>query len=320
MKKYTITHFRKQFPDEKSCLLWLAQTRWPDGIFCPTCAAVTKHHAYNSRRVVACQNCGHQVSPTANTIYHHSSTPLSLWFHATFLMASTRCGISAKQVEREIGVTYKTAWRMCHLIRKQLDEGNHALGGGSGNVEVDETYFGGKRQGKRGRGAEGKTAVIGTVERQGQLNAIAVPNVQQSTVLPLIQSNVCKSATVYTDTFNVYNPVSRMGYTHETVNHGTDEYVRGAAHTNTIEGFWSLIKRGIDGVYHAVSPKYLQNYVAEYTFRYNHRNDETPMFLSFLNRLAADLGGKPSLEPRRNRLPLIPVGSFGRGAWEPLLC
>lgn len=319
MKKYTIRDFRKHFPDEKSCLLWLAQTRWPDGIFCKKCNTITKHHALEKRRVVSCQHCGTQVSPTAQTIFHHSSTPLSLWFHATFLMASTRCGISAKQVERELGVTYKTAWRMCHLIRKQLDEGNHPLGGGSGNIEIDESYFGGRRQGKRGRGAEGKTAVIGAVERQGKLNAIAVPNTQQSTVLPILQNCTQRGATVYTDELNIYRPVGRMGYSHEVVNHGNSEYVRGDAHTNTVEGFWSLIKRGIDGVYHSVSPKYLQNYVAEYSFRYNHRNEARPMFSIFLDRLAVDLGDKPSLEPRRNRPQLFPQGSYGRGAWEPLL-
>lgn len=320
MKKFTTKDFQKQFPDEKSCLVWLAQSRWPDGIFCKKCNAITKHHAYNSRRVMACQNCGMQVSPTANTIFHKSATPLSLWFHATFLMASTRCGISAKQVERELGVTYKTAWRMCHLIRKQLDEGNHPLGGGSGIVEVDESYFGGKKAGKRGRGAAGKTAVFGTVERQGQINAIAVPDTTQSTVLPILQDSVARGTTIHSDEFNIYNPVARMGFLHERVNHGSKEYARGNVHTNTIEGFWSLVKRGISGVNHSVSPKYLQNYVAEYSFRYNHRNDKQPMFLTFLSRLSADLGGKPSLEPRRNRLSLIPAGSFGRGAWEPLLC
>lgn len=320
MKKFSIKTFRSRFPDEKSCLLWLADSRWPEGVFCPRCQLVTKHHALTNRKVLSCQNCGHQVSPTANTIFHHSSTPLSLWFHAVFLLSSTRCGISAKQVERELGVTYKTAWRMCHLIRRQLDEGNHPLGGGSGTIEVDESYFGGEHAGKRGRGAEGKTAVVGAVERQGKINAIAVPNVQQSTVLSLIQDNVARGSRVHTDTLNVYIPVSKMGYIHNTINHGADEYVRDDVHTNTIEGFWSLVKRGIDGVFHAVSPKYLQNYIAEYTFRYNHRSHEEPMFFLFLNRLSADLGGKPSLEPRRSRVPLIPAGEFGRGAWEPLLC
>jgi transposase-like protein len=268
---------------------------------------------------MACQHCRNEVYPAANTIFHKSATPLSLWFHATFLMASTRCGISAKQVERELGVTYKTAWRMCHLIRKQLNEGNSPLGGGSGHVEIDETYIGGKRTGKRGRGAEGKTAVVGMVERQGRVHAVAVPRVDKLTVLPLIRANVDKSATVNTDEFNVYNSLQKLGFVHQRVWHGNEEWARGATHTNTIEGFWSLFKRSVDGTHHSISPLYLQNYLSEYVFRWNHRNDRQPMFHSFLNRLALPLGGRPSTKPEKIHPALFPAGSFGRGAWEPLI-
>lgn len=325
MKKYTILQFRKDFPDERACLVWLANQRWPDGIHCPKCDRVTKHHARSGRKAMLCQTrgCGREVYPTARTIFHKSATPLSLWFHTTFLMASTRCGISAKQVERELGVTYKTAWRMCHLIRKQLDEGTHPLGGGSGHVEVDETYVGGKRPGKRGRGAEGKTAVVGMVERAGRINAVAVPTVNSRTILPMLRDGIGQTATVHTDELNIYNALGRMGYDHRRVFHGADEYARFEAdatvHTNTIEGFWSLFKRSVDGTHHQVSPGYLQNYLNEYTFRWNHRHDKAPMFRLFLSRLALDLAAKPSPEPRRTRPALFPFGSFGRGAWEPIL-
>ena len=319
MKKYSIAQFRKDFPNEKACLIHLAAQRWPDGIHCPKCAKVTRFHARNNRRKMACQVCGYQVAPTADTIFHKSATPLSLWFHATFLMASTRCGISAKQVERELGVTYKTAWRMCHLIRKQLDEGNSPLGGGSGDVEIDETYIGGKRPGKRGRGADGKTAVVGMVERQGRVYAIAVPRVDKLTILPMIRANVDKSATIHTDEFQVYNSLTRLGFIHQRVWHGAKEYARGDVHTNTIEGFWSLFKRSVDGTHHSISPLYLQNYLSEYVFRYNHRNDKQPMFRSFLNRLALPLGAPPSTAPNRTLPALFPAGSFGRRAWEPLV-
>lgn len=141
MQKYTIKHFKKDFPNDAACLEWLKNYRWPNGIFCEPCGKVTKHHLIESRKSYSCQECGHHVHPTAGTIFHKSSTPLTSWFHAIFLMASTRCGISAKQVEREVGVTYKTAWRMCKLIRERLcDKGGDPFSSDKGDVEVDETH------------------------------------------------------------------------------------------------------------------------------------------------------------------------------------
>src|SRR5574341_1902714 len=147
MKRYTIKDFQREFPDDAACLEWLKNYRWPDGIFCKLCGKVTAHHLMTTRKSYSCQECGHHVHPTAGTIFHKSSTPLTLWFYAIYLMAQTRTGISAKQLERELGVTYKTAWRMFTLIRAQLDNSGDAF---SGDVEVDETYIGGIRKGKRG--------------------------------------------------------------------------------------------------------------------------------------------------------------------------
>ena len=145
MKKYTVRDFLQDFPDDAACLEWLKNYRWPDGIFCEKCERVTKHHLVLSRKSYSCQECGNHVHPTANTIFHKSSTPLTSWFHVVFLMASTRCGISAKQLERELGVTYKTAWRMFKLIRERLsDDGGDPFLGSNGDVEADETYVGGK--------------------------------------------------------------------------------------------------------------------------------------------------------------------------------
>ncbi len=158
MKKFTLTDFQRQFPDDDACLEWLRHKLYPAKIYCPNCAKPTKHHRISTRKVYGCDYCGHQVSPTAGTIFEKSSTPLSLWFYAIYLMAQTRTGISAKQLQRELGVTYKTAWRMFTLIRSRLNDGGDAF---SGDVEVDETYVGGKRKGKRGRGAAGKTPVVG---------------------------------------------------------------------------------------------------------------------------------------------------------------
>jgi transposase-like protein len=282
MQKFTIKDLDAKYPDDDSCLERLKNKRWPNGIECPICKKVTKHHKITGRQAYACDYCGHQMSPTAGTIFHKSATPLRIWFQVMHRMASTRCGISAKQIQRETGVTYKTAWRMFKQIRTLLAETNPMF---TNEVEIDETYIGGKRTGKRGRGAEGKTAVVGIVQRQGKITTTVVANTKRSTVMPLITKNVARKSVIYTDEYPTYDIVDRLGYHHETVNHGAGQYVIGDAHTNTIEGFWSLTKRGISGVYHAVSPKYLQSYLNEYEFRYNHRNDETPMFELFLNRI-----------------------------------
>lgn len=281
MQKYTVKDFMNDFPDDNACLEWLKNHRWPEGIFCEKCGKVTKHHLIESRKSFSCQECGHHVHPTAGTIFHKSSTPLTSWFHAIFLMASTRCGISAKQVEREVGVTYKTAWRMCRLIRERLcEQGGDPFSSDNGDVEVDETYIGGPRRGKRGRGAENKTAVVGMAQRKGQVKAVVVPDVRRKTVLPLIEQHVEKGAVIHTDEFMICDILPDNGYDHKRVMHGQKVYVSGDIHTNSIEGFWALVKTGIVGVYHGVSAKYLQNYLDEYAFRYNRRKDETPMFKS----------------------------------------
>ncbi len=281
MKKYTIKDFQREFPDDASCLEWLKEYRWPNGIFCKACGKITKHHLMTTRRSFSCQECGNHVHPTAGTIYHKSPTSLTTWFYTIYLMAQTRGGISAKQIERETGVTYKTAWRMCKLIRTRLDEGHDPL---SGEVEVDETYFGGARKGKRGRGAAGKTPVVGLIQRRGKLKTKTVSDVKRKTLIPIVINEVEPGTTIYTDEMASYQPLEDNGYSHHTIPHGAKIYAIGNVHTNTIEGFWSLVKRGIGGVYHSVSPKYLQNYVNEYAFRYNHRDDAQPMFQTFLSR------------------------------------
>ncbi len=209
-------------------------------------------------------------------------------------------GISAKHVERETGVTYKTAWRMCNLIRRMLDEKNDPF---SGDVEVDESYFGGKMKGsKRGRGSENKTAVVGVAERKGKVKVVAVHDTKSKTVLPIVESTIEKGSRVHTDEYPVYNRLARMGYSHGKVLHSHRVYVTGNVHTNTIEGFWSLCKNGIRGVFHSVSSKYLQDYLNEYAFRYNHRDDVTPMFMTFLRRLATLEGAQFSQAPSQNPL------------------
>jgi transposase-like protein/ribosomal protein L37AE/L43A len=282
MKNYTRKDFETTFPNDDACLDWLMNHRYPQGVECPVCQKVTKHHKLTSRPVYECDYCGHQISPLANTIFHKSSTSLKIWFQAIHLMASTRCGISAKQLQRETGVTYKTAWRMFKQIRTLLNEQCGML---TGEVEADETYIGASKHGKRGRGASGKTIVAGVVERQASVSASVVPNVQSKTLLPMIIEKTSPNAIIFTDEMPSYNRLERMGFNHRVINHNARQYVNGNIHTNTIDGFWSLVKGGIGGVYKHVSPDYLQEYVNEYSFRYNHRKDEQPMFETFLNRI-----------------------------------
>jgi len=282
MRKYTIAQFNKEFPADDACLEWLRNHLYPKRIHCPVCNKPTKHHRIRTKKVYGCDYCGHQVSPTAGTIFEHSPTPLKLWFYAIFLISSTRCGISAKQLQRELGVTYKTAWRMFHSIRSLLQEDVKPM---SGEIEIDETYIGGKGRGKRGRGAKNKTPVFGIAQRKGGITATATADIKSSTIYPMIKEHVLPDSTIYTDEFVIYNRLKGQGYKHKRVHHASKAFVQGNAHTNTIEGFWSVLKRGIDGVYHAVSQKHLQGYINEYSFRYNHRGDEKPMFLTVLEKI-----------------------------------
>jgi transposase len=285
MKTYTIKDFEKQFPTDDACLEFLFKARYPKGVYCQKCGKVTKHYKRAGMKFYSCEFCGMGVAPTSGTIFHKSDTPLRSWFHAIFLMASTKTGISAAQLQRELGVTYKTAWRMFTQIRKLMSEDINPL---TGQVEVDETYIGGKRPGKRGRGAEGKTVVMGIVERNGKAVTKVVPDVKAKTLLPMIEQRVAKEdkAVVFTDELHSYDRIDRLGYAHEVVQHAAKQYVRGVAHVNTVESLWSTIKRGIDGVNHSVSPLYLQSYLDSYVYRYNHRKDEQPLFLSLIGRVA----------------------------------
>jgi transposase-like protein len=285
MLPFTLKDFQKQFPDDATCLEWLKNYLYPDGIFCEACNAITKHHRVVSRPSYSCDHCGHHVHPTADTIFHKSPTPLTIWFYAVYLMAQTRCGISAKQIQRETGVTYKTAWRMFKQIRSMLDdEKSGPIGGFGRKVEMDETYYGSRSEGTRGRGTK-KTPVVGMVQRKGRVRAFVAADVKADTLRGFIKEHVLPKSTVFTDDFRSYNGLDARGYTHQRINHSEKVYVAGEVHTNTIEGFWSLIKRGISGVYHNVGRNYLQTYLNEYSFRYNRRFDTQPMFLSFLQQV-----------------------------------
>lgn len=277
--KYTIKDFNKDFMTEQDCLQYVFQARYGDLEQCIFCGKPASYHKTAQRKRYKCAHCGNDINPLADTIFHKSSTSLKLWFHAIYLFSVSKNGVSAKELERQLGVTYKTAWRMAKQIRKLFEEGFTEKF--KGTVEVDETYVGGQRRGKRGRGAEGKAPVIGVVERNGEVRAKVSLDTKAASVMPIIIDNVEQGARVVTDEYQSYKRVSLHGFKHDRIKHKSKQYVVGDVHTNTIEGFWSQLKRGINGTYHSVSPKYLQTYVNEFSFRYNHRK-AGPLFPSLL--------------------------------------
>jgi len=292
---YSLMEFLADFPDDAACLEWLWRQRFAgdDGrAFCPKCDQHRKFHRVRSRPSYSCDSCGHHIHPTAGTIFHRSATSLRLWFYAMYLMTSTRCGISAKQVERELGVTYKTAWRMCNLIRNELMRQDDATPL-SGDVEADETAYGGRPKASATRGmtmaqvqtfAKGrKVGIVAMIERDGRARAIVQP---REGALDAVSLHVSPQATVYTDEWAGYRKLRQSHPAHLTIRHADRIYASGAVHTQTVEGFFGNMKRGIAGNYHAVSRKWLQGYVNEYVWRHNHRRDGRAMFETLLLRAA----------------------------------
>jgi transposase-like protein len=282
--RYSFEDFNRQFPENDSCLEHIKEKRWPHGVtYCGTCKADKKHHRVSGRTAYACETCGWHIYPLAGTILEKTTTSLRTWFYAMYLMGSTRCGISAKQIQRETSVTYKTAWRMFKQIRTLLKDDCDPL---SGSVEMDETYMGGKRKGNAGRPMRGdkvKTPVLGMVERRGRAKAFTIESVDAKNLVGLATEHILPSSIVYTDELNSYNTLAKgKRYDQRRINHSAKVYVIGDIHTNSIEGFWSLIKRGIGGVYHQVSQKYLQTYLDEYSYRYNRRDQGNLIFHAIL--------------------------------------
>lgn len=292
---YSIMEFMREFPDDAACLDWLWRNRLSeDGEHaeCPKCERVRKFHKVKDRPAWDCDSCGHHLHPTAGTIFHKSSTSLQLWFFAMHLMTSTRCGISAKQVERELGVTYKTAWRMRNLIRNELmsQDDTEPL---TGSVEADETAYGGRPKASMTRGMtmpeaqvfakRRKVGVVAMVERGGKVRAYVQP---RDGALEAVSRHVDPAATVYTDEWAGYRKLHETHPRHFTIRHTDRVYASGDIHTQTIEGFFGNVKNGIAGNYHGVSRKWLQSYLNEYVWRYNHRDDARAMFETLLLRTA----------------------------------
>ena len=299
--RYTFQQFEREFPTDDSCLERIKEQRFPGGIVdCKKCQKPRKHYRVTGRMAYACYRCGNHIFPLAGTIFEKTSTPLRIWFHAMYLIGSTRCGISAKQIQRETGVTYKTAWRIFHQIRKLMGEELRLGGAGGAGVEMDEMYHGGRRKNDAGRKLKGdlgnKTMVTGIVERKGRIVARVSQEVTMSATNALVREYVLPETVIFTDDASSYHALPKlegMDYQHKRISHSQKIYVMGDVHTNTIEGFWSLVKRGIGGVYHSVSAKYLQSYLDEYSFRYNRRDSGNLVFSAILARVSEMSSRKP---------------------------
>lgn len=281
-EKFTISQFLLRFPTDEKCLEEIKQTRWPKGLVpCSKCNKETKHYKVTGRTAYACEFCGNHVFPLAGTVFDKTTTSLRLWFYAIYLMTQTRAGISAKQLQRELGVTYKTAWRIFKQIRALMADGSgNPL---DGIVEADETFVGGKAKNRKNEWrqsemAKQKEVLMGIVQRHGKVYIKHIPNTGKWTLLKQIKDNVSPRARIFTDDYQGYTQLKYHGYDHDSVNHTAGEYVRENVHTQNIENVWSHLKRGITGVYRMVSAKYLQAYADEYAFRYNNRNLKGRMF------------------------------------------
>ncbi len=282
--KFTVRDFFARFPSDDACLEHVMEVRYGLRHDCRKCGVNSTFHRMSERRAYACANCGDHVYPTAGTIFQDSRTSLQMWFYCVFLFVTTRHGVSGKEIQRQLGVTYKTAWRMGHQIRDLMSkaDGFQML---RGHIEIDEAYVGGRRSGgKRGRGAPGKTIVMGAKERGGRMIAGKIPNIKKATLRGVVLSTVEPGSTVSTDELMSYGLLEGDGYQHGTVKHGAREYARydqttGVLHhVNNVESFWRVFKKSVTSTHIHVSPKYMDRYLGEFTFRSNHREMQNAMF------------------------------------------
>lgn len=291
MKKYTITQFRAEYPTESACLDRIFQLRYGN-LVCPKCENDKPFHRVKGRRSYQCPACGFQIYPTKDTVFEKTTTPLTYWFYAIYLQTTTRNGVAAKELERQLSVCYKTALRMAHQIKKLM--ANKNIQPLTGVIECDETFVGGlnknrhadkKVEQSQGRSHKDKTPVFGMVKRGGTVIAQVVEDTAGTTLKPIIDQYIDKdNAVVITDEWLGYKGL-KDEYMHVIINHVEKEYVRGAFDTNTIEGVWSQLKRTLKGTHIKVSKKHLQKYVDEVTFRYIHRDQQDIMFEEILRRV-----------------------------------
>ena len=279
MENLDLVGLAKHFSDEDKARELLERLRWPSGPVCPHCGVEGNHYKLTPKEgskrpvrpgVYKCKDCRKQFSVTVKTVFHRSRIPLTKWLMGIYLMCSSKKGMSAHQLHRMLRITYKSAWFMAHRIREAMKQRplSDKL---NGVIEVDETYVGGKGRGKRGRGAKKKTPVVSLVERKGNVRSVVMERLTGENLKSFIKNNVEEVSTVMTDDFSSYSGLDRDFTKHEVIRHSDKEYVRGDVHTNTAEGHFSLLKRGVHGVFHHASKHHLQRYLDEFDFRYNAR-------------------------------------------------
>lgn len=269
------------FQDNDKARQYLEKLRWPNGPVCPHCACLGGHYQLEGKAhrpgVWKCQSCREQFTVTVGTVFERSKIPLAKWLQAVYLLCSSKKGMSSHQLHRMLGVTYKTAWFMTHRIREAMKSNpSGLLGSGGGIVEADETFWLNSKRSKKGREYKGrgfkhKEKILSLVERGGNVRSFHIPDVNASNLRPILKQQLAKEANLMTDEHAAYKAFGHLFASHEYVAHGRGEYARGNVHTNTVEGYFSLLKRGLIGTYHHCSAKHLQRYVTEFDFRYNRR-------------------------------------------------
>jgi transposase-like protein len=287
------------FKDDAKAREYLEALRWPEGPVCPHCGSVAAPYRLEGKShrpgLLKCRDCLQQFSVTVGTVFERSKIPLSKWLLAAYLMTSSKKGISSHQLHRTLGVTYKTAWFLSHRIREAMKDNDGSLLGGpdtSGIVEADETYLGNTRGMGKGPHLKKKQKVVALVERQGRVRAFHVPEVNVKTLKGILHSQIDPKARLMTDSAPMYDKIGKHFVSHETVNHNIKEYARGDVTTNTVEGFFGIMKRGISGVYQHVSKEHLHRYVNEFAFRYNNRSSVGVEDGERAARMLLGIGGK----------------------------
>jgi transposase-like protein len=279
----TLTEFTDYFHDEATCVKHFAAIRFANGEYCPHCGYGEIYKFSNGKRY-RCAKCKEDFTIRTGTVFGESKLPLRKWFMAIYLLSTSNKGISSVQLAKQVGVTQKTGWFVDHRIRSAMKQNKGQL---FGRIEADETYIGGKARNmhkhKRkniSTGGKDKTPIVGVIQRGGEVRASVARNLKNETLVSAVTNNVQAGSFVYTDEHRGYNGLHRLGYYHSHVRHSLNEFVVGDAHTNTIESFWALFKRGYHGIYHWMSPKHMQRYVDEFTFRFNRRAGEMQSIFS----------------------------------------